>query len=90
MPAPNGSITAINRADQGGQCIEFTPQTESQLTKTREHPIEQLRRRKKRRGLGDSAGERGIEEHGGETQVAVICSVNVSMGTLGAGKDNNE
>jgi hypothetical protein len=36
------------------------------LTKTREHPVEQLRRREESRSLGDSIGKRGIEEHGGK------------------------
>lgn len=63
---------------------------ESQLTETREHPVEQLRRGKERRSLGDSVGERGVEEHGGEVEMAVICRVVVLMGTLGAGKDDNE
>lgn len=65
-------------------------QNESQLTETREHPVEQLRRGKERRSLGNSVGERGVEEHGGEMEVAVVCRVVVLMGTLGAGKYNNE
>ena len=49
-----------------------------------------MRRREDCRGLGDSVGERGIEMHGGEVQVAIMCRVMALMGTLGAGKDDNE
>jgi hypothetical protein len=47
MPAPNGSITAINGANQGEdfssrcQCIELLLER-VQLTQAREHAVEQL------------------------------------------------
>lgn len=95
MPAPNGSDTAINGADQGEefssrcQCIESLPER-IQLTEAREHPVEQLRLRKERGGLGDNVCERGVEEHGGEADVAVVCGVVVTMRTLSTGKDDEE
>jgi hypothetical protein len=67
------------------------PERVPKLTETREHPVEQLRRREERRGLSDSVGKRGVKKHGEEVQVvAVVCRVMVLMGTLGAGKDDNE
>lgn len=49
-----------------------------------------MRRGKERRGLGNSIGERGVEKHGIEVDVAVVYRVVVMMGTLSAGKDDNE
>jgi hypothetical protein len=60
------------------------------LTKTREHPVEQMRCGKERRGLGDDVGYRCVEKHGGEVDMAVVCRVVVMMRTLGAGKDDDE
>ncbi|KAI9457208.1 hypothetical protein BJY52DRAFT_512945 [Lactarius psammicola] len=44
------------------------PERKVQLTKTREHPVEQMRCGKERRGLGDHVDDRGVEEHGGEVE----------------------
>ena len=41
MPAPNGSMTAINGANQGeGFCYDASESSQIQLTEAREHPVE--------------------------------------------------
>ena len=89
MPAPNGSNTAVDGTNQlyEEHPSEWKVQT---LTETREHPVEQMRRGKERRGLGNDVGYRGVEEHGGEVDMALVCRVVVMVWTLGAGKDDDE